>query len=142
MKQPQRGVALVEFALALPLLLILTFITVEFGRALYDYNTLTKAVRDATRYLSMRAPQTNMLQAKNLVIYGNTAGSGSPLLPGLTLSNVPDPVWSSSGSFPVINTVTVSVTNFTFRSLFPGAFGMGFGNITYSPIRATMRSPS
>ena len=37
--QRQRGVALVEFALILPLLLVLTFITTEFGRALYEYQT-------------------------------------------------------------------------------------------------------
>ena len=33
MKNTQRGVAIVEFALVLPTLLILTFITTEFGRA-------------------------------------------------------------------------------------------------------------
>ena len=52
MKKKQNGVALVEFALVLPLLLILTFITTEFGRALYQYNTIAKSLRDASRYLS------------------------------------------------------------------------------------------
>lgn len=142
MKYFQKGAAVTEFALVLPLLLILTFITTEFGRALYEYNTLTKSVRDAARYLSVRSPQTNITEAKNLVIYGNTAGYGNPLVAGITVSNVPDPVWSSSGSFPVVNTVTVSVTNYGFRSIVPGAFSIGFGNLTFSPIRATMRSPS
>lgn len=142
MKCVQKGAAITEFALVLPFLLILTFITTEFGRALYEYNTLTKAVRSAARYLSVRSPQSNITQAKNLVVYGNTTGNGNPLIAGLTVSNVPDPVWSSSGSFPVVNTVTVSVTNYGFKSIVPGAFGFGFGNLTFSPIRATMRSPS
>lgn len=142
MKIAHKGAALTEFALVLPFLLILTFITAEFGRALYEYNTLTKAVRDAARYLSVRSPQTSIAQAKNLVVYGNTAGNGNPLVAGLRVSNVPNPVWSSSGSFPVVNTVTISVTNYAFNSLVPGAFGLGFGNLTFSPIHATMRSPS
>ena len=52
MKRRQKGVAIVEFALILPFLLLLTFITTEFGRAIWEYNTLTKSVRDAARYLS------------------------------------------------------------------------------------------
>ena len=48
MKKKENGTALVEFALVLPLLLILTFITTEFSRALYQYNTLTKSVNAVT----------------------------------------------------------------------------------------------
>jgi hypothetical protein len=143
MKRYQRGGALVEFALVLPLLLLLTFLTAEFGRALYQYDTLTKSVRDAARYLTFRdGSPDNIVHARNLVVFGNTTGSGNPLVPGLTLANVPDPAWSSTGAYPAVNTVTVSVTGFTFRSLFPRVFGLAFGNITYGPIRATMRSPS
>jgi len=78
----QRGVALVEFALILPFLLLLSLITVEFGRAIWQYNTLTKSVRDAARYLSLQTPGTKMAQAKNLVVYGNLAGTGAPLARG------------------------------------------------------------
>lgn len=143
MKRTQRGVALVEFALVLPLLVLLAMITAEVGRALYQYNTLAKAVRDGARYLSVRvASPDNTSHAKNLVVFGNTAGTGNPLLPGLSLANVPDPAWGATGSYPSVNTVTVSVTNFGFTALFPRAFGLLFGNLTFSPIRATMRSPS
>lgn len=143
MKRSQRGVALVEFALVLPLLILLSMITAEFGRALYQYNTLAKAARDGARYLSVRlaSPETTS-HAKNIVVFGNTDGTGDPLLPGLTLANVPDPAWGTTGSYPAVSTVTMSVTNFGFTALFPRAFGLMFGNITFSPIRATMRSPS
>jgi Flp pilus assembly protein TadG len=143
MKNVQSGVALVEFALVLPLLLILTFIVTEYSRALYQYNTLAKSVRDAARYLSVHSPGTKITEAKNLVVYGNLAGTGTPLALGLTTSQVPDPVWNPpAGASPVINTVTVTVTNYTFIPLFASAFGLSFGNITYADISATMRSPS
>src|SRR5688500_11611226 len=102
MKRRQHGVALVEFALILPLLLLLTFITTEFGRAMYQYNTLAKSVRDSARYLSMQTPGTKMTEARNLVVYGNTAGTGTPLALGLTMAHVPNPTWQNAGTNPVI----------------------------------------
>ena len=141
MKNRQNGTALVEFVLILPLMLVLTFITIEFGRAMYQYNTLTKSVRDAVRYASVRTPNTQVTEVRNLVVYGNPAGTGSPLALGLTLANVPSPIWQTTGSNPVIGTVTVQITRYTFNSLFPSAFGLPFGNILFSTISATMRSP-
>lgn len=141
MKKQQCGVAIVEFALILPLLLLLTFITTEFGRAVYQYNTLTKSVRDAVRYLSVQTPGTHTTEARNLVVYGNTSGTGSPLVLGLTLSNVPTPTWQTAGTVPVINTVRVQVTGYVFRPLVPSVFGTSFANLSYGDITATMRSP-
>lgn len=141
MKNRQNGTALVEFALILPLILVLTFITTEFGRAMYQYNTLTKSVRDAVRYASVRMPNSQVTEVRNLVVYGNPGGAGSPLALGLTLANVPSPIWQTTGSNPVIGTVTVRITGYTFKSLFPSAFGIPFGNIPFATISATMRSP-
>ena len=141
MKKQQSGVALVEFALVLPLLLLMTFIVVEYSRALYQYNTLTKSVRDAVRYLSVQSPGSNITQAKNLVVYGNPAGTGTPLAVGLTTAQVPNPVWAFTGTGPVINTVTITITGYTFQSMFPSAFGFNLGNIPYGNISATMRAP-
>jgi Flp pilus assembly protein TadG len=138
----QKGIALVEFALILPMFVMLLFLTTEFGRAYYQYDTITKSVRQAARYLSVRAQGRDIANAKNIIVYGNPAGTGAPLVPGLTLSNVPDPVWSTAGSYPVMNTVTVSVTGFTFVPLAGNVFGMSLNNIVFGTIQATMRSPS
>lgn len=140
----QRGVAIVEFALILPLLLLLTFTVTELGRAFYQYNVLAKSVREAARYLSTRTPRapTEITLAKNIILYGSPSSNGKPVVPGLSVSNVPDPVWSSTGTFPAINTVTVSVTNYKFIPLSTSVFGIGFNNIVFSPIKATMRSPT
>src|SRR6476661_8250753 len=102
LRSRQHGVAIVEFALILPFLLLLTMLTTEFGRALYQYNILTKSVRDSARYLSMQTPGTHVAQARNLVVYGNTAGTGSPLALGLSATHVPTPTWQVSGSSPVM----------------------------------------
>jgi Flp pilus assembly protein TadG len=145
MNKRQKGVAIIEFALILPFLLMLTFITTEFGRAIWEYNTLTKSVRDAARYLSIQTPESapHIANARNLMVYGNLAGTGSPLALGLTLDNVPPDTccaWQTAGSNPVINTVTVRITNYKFNSMFASVLGVPFGAVTFSNIRATMRS--
>lgn len=158
MKKKQIGVAIVEFALVLPLLLILTFITTEFSRALYQYNTIVKSVRNAARYLSMQDPNIKISDpgkkitiAKNLAVYGlpKPAASHPPLTIGLDISNIPDSniQWNTYGSSPLINTVTIKVTGYKFKPLLCIAFTVNFGcdaqgYISYGTISATMRSPS
>ena len=135
-----RGVALVEFALVLPLLLLLSFITTEFGRALYEYNTVVKSVRNAVRFLSVQTPETLTTEARNMVVYGNTAGTGQPLALGLTLARVPTPTWQTVGVDPVMQTVTVRVSGYSFTPLFTGTLGLPMSSLTYSDISATMRA--
>lgn len=48
----RKGTAAVEFALVLPLLLLLLFGGIEAGRLLNDFHTVSKSVRDATRFLT------------------------------------------------------------------------------------------
>ncbi len=143
MKQRHKGVALVEFALILPFLLFLSFLTTELGRAVWEYNTLTKSVRDAARYLSLQTPGTKLTEARNLMVYGNVAGTGTPLALGLSLTNVPVASccsWQTAGSNPVINTVTVRIEGYTFNSMFTTVLGMPFGATTFPTISATMRA--
>jgi Flp pilus assembly protein TadG len=44
-----RGQSLVEFALILPMILVVMFMITEFGRALYQYNVLETATRMGVR---------------------------------------------------------------------------------------------
>lgn len=149
-----RGVALVEFALVLPLLLVVSLLVTELGRALYQYNTLTKAVRDAARYLSVHDPSiktTNpalVLVARNLAVFGTPQPSTvtQPLALGLSLANVPDAniTWATRGANPLINTVTIQITGYSFRPILSSVFGIPFGDaqglIPFGPISATMRA--
>ena len=94
----QRGAALVETVVISPLLLFLILLTAEITHAFVDHNTLSKSARHASRYLAANAALgttgTVMLTAqvvndtRNLLVYGNIAGTGNSILPGLVPGNV------------------------------------------------------
>lgn len=88
-----RGMAAVEFALVLMPMVLLGTGVAEFGRAIYQYETLTKGTRDAARYLSLYLPTDSaypLAQAQCLVVYGSTScgQAGTELVPGLTTAMV------------------------------------------------------
>ncbi len=113
----ERGVQLVELAIVIPILLLLFAATAEFGRYFYEYTTLAKATRVGARYLATAAVKTTEdTSAKNLIVFGNTAGTGTPLLTGLTTANV---TITRTGGVPVLpQTVTVQITGFKHQPLF------------------------
>jgi Flp pilus assembly protein TadG len=118
----ENGVQLLELAIILPIFVILFATTAEFGRYFYEYTTLAKAARVGARYLVTAKVDCNQATiAKNLVVFGTTDGTGSPILPGLTVNNVSiTPNDSACAGTPqgVPETVTVSITGFTHQSLF------------------------
>ena len=79
----ERGAAAVEFALLLPLLLMLVLGTIEFGRAYNAQITLTNAARDGVRVMAIANDPTG---AKNAA--KNAAASVSTTIPttDITLS--------------------------------------------------------
>jgi hypothetical protein len=100
-RKKQRGIAMVEFAIAVPVLLLLMLVSAEAGRWLYQYNTLHKAVRDGVRYAASEALNGTagvmkqgddwlevVQDTKNVVIYGNPAAGGNPVLPGLSTGQI------------------------------------------------------
>lgn len=118
----ERGIQLAELAIVLPVLLILFAATAEFGRYFYEYTTLAKAARIGTRYLVTAKVSTyEKSQAKNLVVYGNAAGTGSPLIEGLTTDNVIITAKDSQGveqTAGVPETITVQISGFKHQTLF------------------------
>ncbi|MBI5908264.1 MAG: pilus assembly protein, partial [Burkholderiales bacterium] len=132
MKQPiqQKGVAAVEFAILLPMLLLIAFGITEFGRAMYTYNTLVKATRDAARYAMARQPGgVADAGTQCMAVYGKETcnpGTDVPLAPGLTMAMVSICDWprcpgthQSQGSAPAVNLVTVTITGYAFQSFVP-----------------------
>ena len=76
----QQGVAAVEMAILLMPLIFIVFGITEFGRAFYQFNTVTKATRDAARYLSRCNPafsSCSITVARNIAFYGNPTGTGA-----------------------------------------------------------------
>lgn len=148
----QQGAALIELALSIPFMIMLSMIVIEFGRALYEYNTVTKSVRDSVRHLSTKIPNTvdqtpDILcaVAKNLVVYGTKTAGTQPLAPGLK-TNAVSCSWQTTGALPLINTVTVTVTGYRFQSMVSNVFGLQLsdanGGINFGNIAATMRMPT
>lgn len=94
----QHGAVLVEMALVTPILLLIMLATAEVTRAFIDHNTLTKAVRNGARYAAANALRgtTGVItvnaaltaETRNLVVYGNVSGSGTPVLTGLAPANI------------------------------------------------------
>ncbi len=93
-----RGAVLVEMVIVTPVLLFIMMATAELTRAFIDHNTLTKAVRTGVRYVAANAFQgtTGVVwvsaalraETQNLVVYGNSAGTGTPVLAGLTPADI------------------------------------------------------
>lgn len=111
------GLQLVELAIAIPVFLLLFGATAEFGRYFYEYTTLAKAARVGSRYL-ITAPvvASEDAKAKNIVVYGNPAGTGEPILADLTTAHV---VITRNGGVPVLpETVTVQIVGYKHQPLF------------------------
>lgn len=144
----QHGLAIVEAAIILPLLLMVMLAVGELGRVFYEYNTLNKTVRDAARYLSANAippgASTGVIDistsveatTKSLAVYGSPA-SGTPILRGLSTDDI---------LIAVPDAEHVSVTaNYTYTPLLIAipTFGLGSGPIginTDFTVQVTMRA--
>jgi Flp pilus assembly protein TadG len=94
----QRGLAAVEFVVTAPFILLLLLGGAEVGRAFVHYATLSYSVRESARYISEHAingttgvvalTAINMDRAKNLAVYGNVLGLGTPKLPSYQTAHV------------------------------------------------------
>jgi len=118
----ERGVQLLELAIVLPIFMILFAATAEFGRYFYEYTTLSKAARVGARYLvTQKVDCAQADLARKLVVYGNTAGTGSPILPGLLTSNIsitPNDLACAGTPQGVPPNITVTISGFKHQSLF------------------------
>ena len=122
-KHNQQGSIIIEFALTFILLIAVFSGAFEFGYTFFAYNTLVNAVREGSRYASLRpydsataTPSTAFRTAiQNMVVYGDPAGGTTPIVRGLAPSNVQLTVLTS-GSAPL--QVTVSIDGFSIDAVF------------------------
>lgn len=150
----QHGAVLIELALVLPLLLLLSFATIEFARAINAYKVVVNQVRQAARHLATKTPGSGHSEAACIVRYGFPDCSGTAIMSGLLTasvviqdaSNAPSThraQLTSTGSNAVtVNLVTVTVSGIHYRLLAGGFLSGIVGNtttITFSPISSTMR---
>lgn len=114
----ENGTHMVEFAIALPVMLILMASLAEFGRFFYTYTTLTTAVRAGARHACKweRNASWTVPETSNIVVYGDYGGGSTPILPGLTTANVV--VQANGPSVNNIDSVTVKIVGYTYQPLF------------------------
>ena len=109
MWRDERGQSLVEFALVLPVLLLILVGIFNFGQVFYSDIVINEAARDAARYASIGAPVTTIQQ---VVDQDCQTLSLSQLSFGIS-----QPYPQSSGS-PVTITITYPVAIMLPLSLF------------------------
>lgn len=95
---------MIEFAIILPMIVVLVFGIIEIGRSIYQLNTLTKAVAVGARYLARGyeaidvdnncqtvSEKWNPLvpNAINLISYGHVDSDVNPMLiPDISIDNI------------------------------------------------------
>jgi Flp pilus assembly protein TadG len=111
----EKGSTLVEFSIGVLVFATAMFAVLEFGRVLWAHNALTDAARRGARYAVMHS-SANEAEVKNVVVYGDAAGTGNPMLPNLSTTNVN----VSYNNFGLNDgTVTVSITDYEFQLVIP-----------------------
>jgi Flp pilus assembly protein TadG len=107
-RQVQQGAAAVEFALVLPILLLVFFGMVELSLALYDKAILTNASREGARAgIVLSSPKMTDAQIRAVVLNytnGSLISLGPTTAPTVTVEQ------STPASFPNPLRVTVSYT--------------------------------
>src|SRR5215813_3996054 len=116
-RQDESGLQLVEVTIVIPILLMLFAATAEFGLYFYQYTTLAKAARVGSRYLSTAPTKaTEDTIAKNIVVYGNPNGTGTPIMPGLSTANVK--ITRLGGTTLIPDRIMVEITGYKHRPIF------------------------
>lgn len=138
--RPETGVAVIEFALVLVVLLLLTVGITELGRAFWYYDALQKAVREGARCESLivpanvgTAPDTSCV---NRVVADANAAGINPLLD-------PDQVLYAfdyaTGSTTQVEYVSITLSNYQMPWIWSlGAPLPGPGDKSGMSVHATM----
>jgi Flp pilus assembly protein TadG len=120
-RRTERGTALIEFTLIMPLLLVLTVAAVDFGRAFFVKNIIEQAAREGVR---LRAVSSSADSALVTARVNQVAGAANVAIKSVAIAG-PD------ASRQVSVTVTAD-----FNWIFPGIFNL-FGASFTNPMPLT-----
>jgi hypothetical protein len=135
-RRHQSGVAALELAFLLPVIVAVPAMAWDVGRAVQQMERLHHGVRAAVRHLATgdAADPTRQDEARRLLVYGRVQGSNTPIVPGLQTSmvNILEP--QSTPGMRLINSaagpvslVTVQVQGVRFVPLMlPPSWGFSF----------------
>ena len=133
-----RGAAMLEFALSATVLAGLFAGAFQVGYTFYAYNRLEGAVRRGAQCASLKPQATTEIQ--NVVVYGdaNPSAGATPILKGLTASNVQVKV-AGTADAPV--SVTVSIGGYRIDSVFSTTALNGRPSATFPYLGASSPPP-
>ena len=138
-----RGAAIVEFALVLTLMLLITAGIFEFARAFQYYDALAKSTRDAARYMSV-APKATISSvavgnAKDLVVTAANAANLSPILTTAEVVVTCTPAACADGTAPTDVEVSISGYSINIGGVMPFVSGTtSYTGVALAP-HTTMR---
>ncbi len=128
-RRAEEGAVLVEFALVLPILLVIVWVIIDFARAYYTVNSLASAVREGARVAAVfETPADNEAAIKARVKAAFNAFGGDSLLDaqiniydstltrGKVTVEVKDYQWLTTTPITIISGGTILMTRqATFR---------------------------
>ncbi len=114
-RKAQRGTALIEFTLVLPMLLVMTVAAVDFGRAFFVKNVVAQAAREGVRLRAVSSSADSALVRDRVLQVANAAN--------VTISQLA--INGPDASRQVKVTVTAE-----FNWIFPGVFNLFGANFT------------
>jgi Flp pilus assembly protein TadG len=128
-RRRESGSTLLEFSIGATVFLTAMFGVMEFGRVLWTHNALSDAARRGARYAINQPASTpagvsvtgtnvgpSVTAIKNIVVYGNPAGTGQPLVNNLGTGNV-NVTYSNFGLGD--GSVSVTITSYQFQFVLP-----------------------
>lgn len=118
-RRSEEGVALVEFALFLPLFVLSLYVIIEFSRSFFAYQGAVVGVRDATRYAARTFDPG--LCVGELNDAGATVSVGTSAAPDLSYSIVERNLEKMTGSGILPANVEIVSVSTSYRCVVPAA---------------------
>jgi Flp pilus assembly protein TadG len=143
MNKSERGVATLEFAITATVFFMMLVVIVIGAHIYWTNNALVEATRRGARYAANQLKpateactnaSTTVDPVKNMVLYNtpNPALGATPLVPGLTASNVT--VCYDVNYGVAAGSVSVQIENYQYNLRLPGVSR----TITFPPFQSTM----
>ncbi len=128
----KRGQALVEFAMVLPIFLLILSGICDFGFMLYNRMTVINSAREGARAAAMVTDATTIVSLAKGASSGSAANGGLTVTPGnvevkclQTSLHADPPATIDCGIAKAGDSVSVKV-NYTYHTFFPLSFGSTF----------------
>ncbi|MFD0979746.1 TadE/TadG family type IV pilus assembly protein [Tropicimonas aquimaris] len=135
----ESGAQLVEFAILLPILLLIFAVIIEGGRLMWSYQATGAGVRDATRYLARVVPSDVCSSGGSVAAWKTKvegivrdSSTGDAIFPsGITINSVTPSLTCFTGDYRVSQVGVAQVTaNLTVTFPFAGLFELAGGSRT------------